>query len=112
MNSLRLSLLFERVFSFDSENRRCLSVLRVSLKSFIVMSELEEDTIFWLSFSFLLLITFLHQFWITLTLPIIYLASSIYFLVMKPLKTFWILIAALTSSGLANEAIERDLCYT
>lgn len=45
MNYLRFNLLFDKVLSLDSENIFCLSVLMVSLKSLMVMSELDAEGI-------------------------------------------------------------------
>ena len=45
MNSLKFNLLLESMFSFDSEKIFCLSVLMVSLKSLMVIRELEADVI-------------------------------------------------------------------
>lgn len=62
MNSLKFNLLFDNVFSFDSEKIFCLSVLSVSLKSLIVIKELEADVIFRFNLSFFLRRIRLHQF--------------------------------------------------
>jgi len=50
------------VFSFDSEKIFCLSVLRVSLKSLMVIKELEADVILRFNLSFFLRRILLHQF--------------------------------------------------
>jgi hypothetical protein len=59
-----------------------------------VIKELEEETIFWFSLSFLPRRTLLHQLWIIFTLLMMYFASSMYFRVIYPRNTFWIFIAA------------------
>jgi hypothetical protein len=62
MNSFKFNLLLESVFSFDSEKIFCLSVLRVSLKSLMVIKELEADVILRFNLSFFLRRIRLHQF--------------------------------------------------
>ena len=109
IKSLKFILWLESVFSLDYENNFCLSVFKVSLKSFIVIKELEEDTIFWLSFYFLIFKTFLHHNCMIFTLLMMYLASSIYFLVIYPRKTFWILVAALCNFGSSDLILWCDL---
>lgn len=68
----------------------------VSLKSLIVIKEFYTEGLF--IFCFLRFIMLRHHFWIIRTLVIMTLAYSIYLRVMYPLKTFWILVAAISCS--------------
>ena len=68
---LKLILLLESVFSFDSEHL-CFSVLKVSLKSLIVISELSPEGLDYLTYCIFCILfrkqlRFLHQRWIIFT---------------------------------------------